>query len=401
MQPCTPVESCPGDDARRSQRVSRIASSPLGGPSRRRRVPNLRGCAGSLCLVAGLVWFGGASANAQAVDPEPAVAKPDDRIVGPIHRLTRSAQTVQDYSTIIERCATTIDQSDLANADRDYLKKLASWAYNRRCESRLEAAEYYQNAGLEAQAATTADEALSDAIQALEFDPSRWRAWVNRGVLLAQAGMLAEALADFEKVTELEPASAVGWYNAGEAHAALQRYDAAIACYDRAVQIDPGDLQSLTGRGLARLQVGKSDEALADFELVLKWMPQNAAALLNRGDAHLALRNWRQAYHDYASAAKIAESAATCQRAAWLLATCPEPEYYRPSTAKELATRAVDLAGPSLAALEALAAAHAALGEFEQAIDKQRQALELADDPMRAPCRERLARYEQHQPLQR
>ncbi len=325
----------------------------------------------------------------------------DQKFVGPIHRLTTSAKTMQDYTVIIDRCTETMAQAELPGADLKYLQQLASWAYNRRCESRLEEAEYYRDAGLQPQATGAVDQALSDAIQSLELDPTRWRAWLNRGLLLAQAGMLDDALADFQRAAELQPTSTAGWYNAGEAQAALRRPADAVACYDRALAIDPGDLQALTGRGLARLQLNQPEQALCDFDLVLKWMPQNPATLINRGDAHLALRQWREAYSDYEAAAKLSESAASCQRAAWLMATCPDPEYFRPATAKQLAERAVELGEPTCAVWETLAAAHAALGAFDQAMEVQQRAVELADEPAASECRQRLEQYAQHQPLQR
>jgi tetratricopeptide (TPR) repeat protein len=325
--------------------------------------------------------------------------QPRHRQIGSIHRLTESARTVNDYTAIIDRCNETIDQAELTAGDRDYLQKLASWAFNRRCESRMEAAEYFRDSGLADQATSAADEALADAIEALERDATRWRAWINRGVLFAQAGMLDAALADFRQVTELQPESALGWFNSAEALMGLARHTEAIAHCDRALQIDAGDLQSLTGRGLCRLQLGAADAALEDFALVAKMMPNNAAALVNRGDAQRALGQWRAAYEDYVAAAELSRDGPANDRAAWLLATCPEAEFFRPHTAKDLALQAISTHGPNRARLEALAAACAALGEFETAVEKQTAAIEMASADMQSACRERLELYRKRQPF--
>ncbi len=63
---------------------------------------------------------------------------------------------------------------------------------------------------------------------------------------------------------------------------------------------------------------------------------------------------------------------------AWILATSRDPAVYEPRTALGLAKEGVALKGQEPLQLDTLAVAHAALGEFEQALELERRALTLA-----------------------
>ncbi len=313
-----------------------------------------------------------------------------------IHQLTKTARAAKDFSAIIDRCHEALETDGLAEEDQNYLKAVSAWSYNRRCESRMETAEYLLNAGNEEQASKSSDDALSDAMRAIELDPTRWQAILNRGILLARAGLYEPALTDFQHVSGLQPDSSLAWYNAGESNNALHKYDEAVVCFGKALALDPGDLQSLTGRAHAFFALGKFEKSWADCDVVAKIMADNAAALINRGDSLQALGRWSDAYEDYDAAGKIADDGRVLSRTAWLLATCPESKYHRPDDAAELAQRAIQLDGQTTANLEALAAAEAARGEFDLAIKNQQRAVELTKDDASAAAKQRLEMYRQH-----
>jgi tetratricopeptide (TPR) repeat protein len=319
----------------------------------------------------------------------------EQSVAAAIHELTKTAKTAEDYSRIIERCEQAVASESTSEKDRAYLQTLMAWACNRRCESQMEAADYLQRAGNSQQARELSDAALADAIRAIELEPTRWRAILNRGVLLAQAHVYDAALADFQRVCELRPQESLAWYNAGEVHNAVGDYESAIDCYGQALSLDSGDLLSLTGRAHAAMQLGRHDAALKDFETVAKWLPGSAAALINRGDAHQALGRWRDAYDDYVAAEKIASDGRATARAAWLLATCPDAEFFRPAAAADLARRSIEQAGRTAENLQSLAAANAALGDFDAAVQNQLQSLEQMDDAAKPAAAQRLELYRQ------
>ena len=85
---------------------------------------------------------------------------------------------------------------------------------------------------------------------------------------------------------------------------------------------------------------------------------------------------------------------------AWLLATCPEAKLRDGKRAVELATRACDLTSRNDAGLlDTLAAAHAEAGNFEAAVEIQREALAFLSqaDPNLDGFRARLDAYKANQ----
>jgi tetratricopeptide (TPR) repeat protein len=76
-------------------------------------------------------------------------------------------------------------------------------------------------------------------------------------------------------------------------------------------------------------------------------------------------------------------------------ATTPRPELRDPARAIEFARRACELTQWQIAGfLDTLAVAHAAAGQFAEAIEQQRRALDLASEEEKAEYQARLALYE-------
>jgi tetratricopeptide (TPR) repeat protein len=100
------------------------------------------------------------------------------------------------------------------------------------------------------------------------------------------------------------------------------------------------------------------------------------------------------------SLALDAESPDAYRSLAWLLATCPDPQFRHPEKALLAAERAARLAPPGDPfVLDALAAAHASAGHFDQAVRYQREAISVAPEGFAEPFAARLALYEQRQPF--
>ena len=85
---------------------------------------------------------------------------------------------------------------------------------------------------------------------------------------------------------------------------------------------------------------------------------------------------------------------------AWLLATCPDPKFRNGEKALENATKACELtAFKQSSKLESLAAAYAEIGNFNDAINTQVRAIELALNAKKKPeMEERLALYRSNKP---
>jgi tetratricopeptide (TPR) repeat protein len=343
--------------------------------------------------------LGAGSGAQQAESPTAATAQSDEQSrVQAIYARTKSAQSATDFTAIIDECESAL-AGPLSESNTQYLKGLASWALVRRGAHRIELAEDLRAAGNDSQADACSEQALTDLGRAIELEPTRWRAYLTRGVVYGRQGKYEEAIADFNQVIAQQPAEPLGWFNRAELRYTLGQYTDAIADYSHVLDTTPGDMQALTGRGHARLALGQLDEALEDYEVVLKLLPRNPWALANRGDAYQALGRWDAAHDDYVAALEIEPIGYACRRMAWLMATVPDDEFFEPQTALTMAGRAIELEGETAATLDVLAAAQAATGDFESAQATQGRAIEMAQSE-RTALEARLALYDAAQPYQ-
>jgi tetratricopeptide (TPR) repeat protein len=307
---------------------------------------------------------------------------------------TKSAETIDDFAAIIEMCERAL-AGKIPEANAAYSHQLVAWAYNRRGEKFAEEAAALVEKGEDRKANELDAMALADFEESLKHDGKKWKSLHNRGVSLGLHGKYERALKDFEQVIELKPDFPSAWYNRAEVRATLGHYDEAIVDYTKGLELTPGDVGMFVGRGTARYRLKKYDESLADFEAALRADATNAAALAGRGDAHAALGHWEQAAEDYRQAVEKNENLGRAYRgAAWLMATCPEEKYRNSDLALESAKRAIQLDGDGdWLYLDALAAAQANAGHFDEARETLSKAIQIAPETITATLRQRLNLY--------
>src|SRR5439155_19195896 len=119
-----------------------------------------------------------------------------------------------------------------------------------------------------------------------------------------------------------------------------------------------------------------------------------------RGKGWEAKKKFDKAVKDYEDAIKLdPQDPRIYAFRAWMLATCPDEKYRDGKKAVELAKKAVDLAKmPNGEYAEALAAAHAEAGNFDEAVSVQERALEDATLKNDADARRRLELYRDKKP---
>lgn len=256
------------------------------------------------------------------------------------------------------------------------------------------------------------------------------RGWIQIENVILQS----KAVEHFSNLIRANPGSEA--YNQrGVAWVAQQEYDKAIADFDEAIRRDSKNISAFNDRGNAYRKLGKLSEALADFNKVVASGIRHPAVYLNRGfvlhdkgdyDAALADFNlslkvdakfapaWeaggsaRQAKGEYDWAIsnfnKAIEADDTFALAynnlAWILATCPDDQIRDAEKAFQHGTKACELTGFQNAEfLDTLAAAHAEAGQFEQAVQHAKQAVELAKTDKKGEIAERLKHYEENKPF--
>ena len=155
-----------------------------------------------------------------------------------------------------------------------------------------------------------------------------------------------------------------------------QRYDAAIQAFSTAIEIIPQDYQAYNYRGVAWALKGNYDKALADYDRAIEIRPRYAEAYNNRGFARTQLGDLNSALNDYARALKINPFfVGAYNNKAWVLATCADQRFRDGGQAVRLAQKAVELK-PDVVSLDTLAAAYAAVGNFDAAVDIQKKAIQ-------------------------
>jgi tetratricopeptide (TPR) repeat protein len=353
-----------------------------------------------LALIAICIYVAPVRAQTPA-EPKPAVkgktkAKPvnSKALLTDAYERTKSAETIDDFAAIIEMCERAL-AGKLPEPNAAYAHQLVAWAYNRRGEKFAEEAASLVEKGEDRKANELDAMALADFEESLQHDAKKWKSLHNRGVSLGLHGKYDRALADFDQVVELKPDFASAWYNRAEVRATLGRYEDAIGDYTKGLELTPSDIGMLVGRGTARYRLKKYDESLADFERALQVDATNAVALSGRGDAHASLGHWEQAAEDYRQAVEKNENLGRAYRgAAWLMATCPEEKYRNNDLALESAKRAIQLDGDGdWLYLDALAAAQANAGHFDEARETLSKAIQIAPEAIAPALRQRLNLY--------
>jgi tetratricopeptide (TPR) repeat protein len=205
----------------------------------------------------------------------------------------------------------------------------------------------HTNLGTTFEAQNRKAEALSEYLRALRVDPYSVEAHNNLGNFLDAAGHPAEAMAHYRKSISLYPKASLTHCNLGVTLVELGRYDEAMREYDEAARLAPDDPRPHYLMAKAALKQGDSAAAAAHFR-----------DALNRNK------------DDIRSLTFLAR----------LLASDPNPHIRDGAEAVTLASHANELTGEaSPYVLDVLAMAEAETGNFGQAQQTEKKALELAD----------------------
>jgi tetratricopeptide (TPR) repeat protein len=266
--------------------------------------------------------------------------------------------------------------------------------------------------------------------QLIKVQPT-WAAFHHRGNIRLVRGQFAEAAADFSEAARLEPMLSSPLVNRGIAKTGLEDRAGAKRDFDRALELTPKDpsallhraalslnennvvsaktdvetllevqpasAEGLDCRGLIHLRENKLEEAIADFSKAIEVFPQYSGAYLNRGTVHYAKRDYEAALKDYASAQQFdPNNVRAFNDAAWLLATCPVETMRNPKLAVQLAEQADAMSDlPVGNFLDTLAAAYAADGRFDDAVEAAEHALKVMPDSEKPGTNARLEKYRQ------
>lgn len=300
-------------------------------------------------------------------------------------QLSQTATTEEGYTQVLQLCRSALAIDSSENVQR-YSNELASWAFNRRGESKADRGE--------------SREAMLDFEDALRLDPRRWRAIHNRGVIAAQEGRFAEAFDDFNHTLELNPKFAKAYSNRAALFVQAGDLQSALDDYQQAIAFDPELAIAHKGRAKVCHMLGDFEGALRHFDAAMLLAPEDATIVNFRGDLLCDTGRYADAARSYRQAIELDGNLVDAYRnLSWLAATCPDQQLRNPEAALALANRMMELMPqPGDLEYDTLAAAHAISGDFAKAIELMDKAIELSPPGDVDNYKWRRQLYEQNRP---
>lgn len=228
----------------------------------------------------------------------------------------------------------------------------------------------HNNLGEALDARGDADAAMEQFAKTLAIRPDDAMALNNTGVIHMRRGDVASAKAYLRRAIQRDPSYAPTYVHLGNLYAREGRLDDALLLYRQIVQRQPEFVNGLHNLAITLAQKGDYAEAIEHWRRAVSLAPDDADIRHHLGVALLVTGRSVEGIEQLRVALSLKpDRSDTLARLAWVLATHPRAEVRRPGEALELSQGAVALGGesPDVQALDALAAAQAAVGQFESA----------------------------------
>jgi tetratricopeptide (TPR) repeat protein len=281
-------------------------------------------------------------------------------------------------------------QGDLAGAVAAYREAI-------RLDPKLATAHY--NLGIALAAQRDLPGAVAEFKDSIRLDPTNAPAHNNLAHVLRDLKDPAGAVAACKEAIRLDPTNARTHNILGHALWDLKDPTGAAAAFREAVRLDPKFTQARSNLGTALLDQGDLPGAVAVFKEATRVDPSYAPAHSNLGAALVHLKDLPGAVAAFKEAIRIDPKLATAHNnLARLLAAGPD-RLRADKAAVEHATRACELFNwKHPIPLNTLAAAYAAAGDFDKAVEYQQKALSFPALAKDKDARERLELYRQKKP---
>lgn len=228
----------------------------------------------------------------------------------------------------------------------------------------------------------------------------------NLGRIAFDRGDMKQAERWFFKTIMVKREHASGHDMLGVVKAKRGALEEAAREHEFAIQINPANAISYHNLGRVRIRQGRPEEALKLFQTANALAPANPIVLASIGDALAMLGQPEKAVDAYRTAMRSSgESLSIAVRFAWLLSTHPNDDVRDGNIAVGLMEYARDAARAQVPrVLDALAAAYAEVGRFDDAVKTQQRAIaildpdRLKDQQVKPAYEKRLKQYQAGQP---
>ena len=223
-------------------------------------------------------------------------------------------------------------------------------------------------------------EAAEYAERAVQLAPQSSDTHMQLSAVLMKQNELERAIPEAQRALELGPENALAYNVLLSCLLDLQRIDQAINVARDALTVSPSDAELHYRFGLAAGRIGDIETAVRQFAYACLLRPDQPEPQTKFHLAVTLLARTPNALQDLKELGFLAsDSSKMLNELAWLLATFPNPSVRDGQEAVRLAERACTITNRTDPALLAtLAAAHAELGNFPNAINTAKDALTLA-----------------------
>jgi len=245
---------------------------------------------------------------------------------------------------------------------------------------------------------------LSDAREAIRLNPKYFNGYNERGIIYRRTGNLDQAISSFDTAIHLNPNFARAYNNRGNAYGDKGDYNQAIRDYNEAIRRQDRTMQSdfYLNRAGTYQELGALDKASADCDQAIRINPTDGRGYIQRGNVRSAKADYRGAASEFEKATRLSpKDFYVLANFGWFQATCPEDSLRNGKQALEKSKRACELTHwQDYHPVDNVAAAWAEIGDFDNAIKYETQALNLKgiNATTRKAMQERLELYRQHKP---
>ncbi len=240
--------------------------------------------------------------------------------------------------------------------------------------------------------------------EALRIKPDIFLTHLNLGIILRDEGKLNEAIDYFSRALRLKPDRAEPHYELGITLEKQGDFDAAIRHYLETLRIKPDYAKAHNNLGIILARQTKDKEAIFHFHEAIRIDPNYADAHCNLGIIYANQRNIEKAILHYKKVLYLNPNMAQAlYNLSWILASWEDERFRNGEEAVKLAEKLCKIAPNNQPlALDALAAAYAETGKFDEAVTAAKKALELAlkqgSNKLALTIKKRLQLYQKERP---
>lgn len=264
-------------------------------------------------------------------------------------------------------------------------------------------AENYHLRGVAYLAHGKPDKAIADFNESLKKKPGIAGVLNNRGTAWYEKEDYAKAKADFSAAIKASKTHFVAYNNRALCSIAEENYPSAMADLNAAIGMNKEYPEALNNRGVVYSRQGNFAKAINDFSAAIKIYDRYQDALGNRSYAYRQAGNFAKAIADLELAIKFDPMAhQPVNDLAWIYATAKSKNIRNGKKAVSLATKACEMTQyKDWNTLDTLAAAFAAKGNFNDALQWITSAIKNAPEDRKASLTEHQEQFQAKKALEK